>query len=93
MTQTQTQNAPTQTTQSTPATTGTSSGRTLVVLAFVFAALAVFFLPIIFGPAGIICASIAMTKRDPLGKWALGASIAGLVVGMVLGYIVLKAHS
>ena len=93
-TQTQTPYAPPQgnSAQTSPATSSSTS-RTLVTLAFVFAAVAVFFIPIVFGPAGIICASIAMTKRDPLGKWALAASIAGLVIGIVLSYIVLHAHS
>lgn len=69
-----------------------STARTLTVIAFVLAAIAVFFLPPVFGIAGIVCASIAMVKGDALGKWALTASIAGLVIGMVLAYVVLHAN-
>lgn len=69
-----------------------STARTLTVIAFVLAAIAVFFLPPLFGIAGIVCASIAMVKGDALGKWALAASIVGLVLGMILGYVVLQAN-
>jgi len=102
-----TQTRPETTTSAAPATTPTggstssygsaaattsTTARTLTVVAFVLAAIAVFFLPPVFGVAGIVCASIAMVKRDPLAKWALTASIAGLIVGMVLGYLVLRSR-
>lgn len=78
---------------SSPVNTGTNTtARTLAVVAFVCAGIALFFLPPVFGIAGIICASIAMAKGDSLGKWALGASVLALIVGMVLSYVVLRAH-
>jgi hypothetical protein len=89
---TETQTRPQTTTA--PATTNISStARTLTVVAFVCAGIAVFLLPIVFGIAGIVCASVAMAKGDTLGKWALTASVAGLAVGLVLAYAVLQANS
>jgi uncharacterized membrane protein len=81
-------------TEHSPATTSvpSSTARTLTVIAFVMAAIAVFFLPPLFGIAGVVCASIAMVKGDALGKWALTASIGGLVIGMMLGYLLLHAR-
>jgi membrane protein DedA with SNARE-associated domain len=76
----------------TTTTTTSSTGRTLTYVAFACAGIAVFFLPPLFGIAGIICAAIAMSKRDALAKWALTASIAGMVVGMVLGYVVFSSR-
>lgn len=82
----------TTTTTSAPATAAANgAGRTLAIVAFVLAGIALFILPPVFGIAGIVCAAISMGKGDPLGKWALLASIVGLVGGMVLGYIVLTS--
>lgn len=75
----------------THATSG--SGRVLAILGFVFGAIAVLFLPILFGPAGIICSGIAISKREPLGKPALIVSIVGMVVGFILGAVVFAASS
>ena len=64
-------------------------GRVLSIVAFVLAGVALILLPPFCMVAGIILSVIAITRGDPLGKWALGASIAGGVVGMVLGVLVL----
>lgn len=70
-----------------------SSGRVLSILGFVFGAIAVLFLPIVFGPAGIICAGIATAKGDRLGKPALAVAIGGMILGFVLGAVVFAASS
>jgi hypothetical protein len=54
----------------------------------VFGALAVVVLPILFGPAAIICAGIAKSRHQPLANVALGVSIAGTVAGFVLGFVI-----
>ncbi len=64
-------------------------GRVLSIIAFVLAGAALIFLPPFFMIAGVILSIIAINKGDSLGKWALGASIAGGVIGMVLGVLVL----
>lgn len=65
----------------------TPPGRVLTILGFVFGAIAILFVPILFGPAAIICAGIATSKGDPLAKWALGVAIGGTILGFALGYI------
>ncbi len=70
---------------------GTGSARVMTILAFVFAAVAVLFLPIIFGPVAIVLAIIAMRKGDPLAKAALIAAIVGMIAGFVLGAVVYNA--
>jgi len=49
------------------------------------------FIPIILGPAGAICGGVAMSKGDPLGKWALVAGIVGTILGMLIGVAVIEA--
>ena len=70
-----------------PATSGTPDGRVLTILGFVFGGISLLFFPIILGPAGIICAAVALNKGDPLAKWALGVACAGMVLGFVIGYL------
>ena len=69
-----------------PAAAG--QGRGYTVASFICAVIALIFLPIVLGPLGAAMAGIGMSKGDPLAKWALGASIACMVIGMVLGLIV-----
>jgi len=52
------------------------------------AGVALLFLPPFFMIAGVILSIIAITKGDSLGKWALGASIAGGILGMIIGVLV-----
>lgn len=66
-------------------TAGKPEGRTLSIVAFVLAGIAVFIVPIILGPIAAILGGIAMSKGDPLGRWALAAGIAGTIIGMALG--------
>ncbi len=63
-------------------------GRVLSIIAFSLAGVALILLPPIFMIAGVVLSIIAITKGDSLGKWALGASIAGGVLGMVIAFLV-----
>lgn len=67
------------------AKSGTPEGRTLSIVAFVLAAVAVFIVPIILGPIAAILGGVAMRKGDSLGRWALAAGIAATIIGMVVG--------
>ena len=75
-----------------PQSSASSSARTLGILSIVFGALAFLFLPILAGPAGIVCGAIAMSKGERLGKIGLVLSVVGLVVGLLLGAIVYGAN-
>ena len=66
--------------------------RICTIVAFAFAVIAVFFIPILFGLLAIILGVIAATQGDkPLGWYAAGAGAAGAVIGMILGAIVYSA--
>jgi hypothetical protein len=70
-----------------------TTARVFVILAFVFGAVAILFLPIIFGPAAIILAVIGLQKGDPLGRWAVGFAIAATIAGFALGFLVYNANT
>jgi hypothetical protein len=69
----------------------TGSARTLTIVGFVLAAIAVLLAPPLFGLAAVVLGIIAHTKGDPLGKWAIAAGIAGAIVGMLLVAVLLNA--
>jgi Na+/phosphate symporter len=69
----------------------TGSARTLTIVGFVLAGIAVLFAPPVFGLAAVVLGIIAHTKGDPLGKWAIVAGIAGAIVGMVLVGLLMSA--
>lgn len=71
-----------------PAPAPQSSSNVLSILGIVFGVVAVLFVPILFGPAGIICAAIAKSKKERLSSVALAVSIAGMLLGIVIGAIV-----
>ena len=83
--------ATTDPTYGTPTTTASSSGRTLGILSIVFGAIAFLFLPIVLGPAGIVCGALSMRRGERLGKIGLAVSIAGLVIGLILGAVAFNA--
>ena len=68
----------------------TSGGKALSIIAMVFGLVAVFFVPIVFGPLGIVIAAIAALRHEPWWVWGAGVAAVGMVVGMVLGYLVVS---
>ena len=68
----------------------TNRGRPMTIVGFVLAAIAVFFLPIILGPAAAIFGGVGYGKGDRLGMWAIVAGVAATIVGMLLGVLVLQ---
>lgn len=69
--------------QSTP-----QRGNTLSIIAIVLGAISFLLLPIVLGPAAIILAVIAKSKREKLANVALAVGILGTVIGMIIGAIV-----
>jgi uncharacterized membrane protein YvbJ len=57
-------------------------------LGMIFGGIAFLFFPIIFGPAGIVLSAIAKSKNEPNASLALGISIAGTVLGLLIGAFV-----
>lgn len=73
------------------APTGTR-GRTLTIIGFVCAALALFILPIVFGPAAIVLGIVGWRQGDSLGVWAAVAGAVALVAGLVIAAMVFAAN-
>ncbi|MEV4347396.1 hypothetical protein AB0J83_23315 [Actinoplanes sp. NPDC049596] len=82
-------------TQVTTRRSGSITGaRVCTILAFVFAAVAILFVPIIFGLAAVVLGLVGGYLGDrPLGWYAAAAGAAGGVLGVILGAIVLNATS
>ncbi|WP_229375820.1 hypothetical protein [Streptomyces spirodelae] len=67
-----------------------NDSNTLSIVGIVLGAVAFIFCPPGFGIAGMICGFVAKSKQERLAPVAIGVSIAGLVVGMVLGLVVFR---
>ncbi|WP_031508884.1 hypothetical protein [Streptomyces megasporus] len=65
----------------------------LSIVGIVLGCVAFLFCPPLFGIAGIICGAIAKSKGERLATAALGVSIAGLVGGMILGFVLFQGMS
>jgi hypothetical protein len=63
---------------------GTGSARTMTIIGFVCAAVALFLLPIPLGVAAIVLGIVAYTKGDRLGMWAAIAGGAAIVINLVV---------
>lgn len=55
---------------------------------FPLAAVALLFIPILFGGLSIVFASLAVQRKEKLGKVALIVGVSCTVIGMILGAIV-----
>ncbi|MEV5767232.1 hypothetical protein AB0L34_22085 [Micromonospora sp. NPDC052213] len=62
------------------------AARICTILGFVFAVIAILFLPPLFGLVGLILGIVGAVLGDkPLGWYAAVASVAGAIIGMVIG--------
>ena len=72
--------------------TTNTAARVFTILAFVFAALALFFFPPIFGLLAVVLGLIGGFMGDrPLGWYAAGAGVVAAIIGMILGAVVFSA--
>ena len=76
-----------------PATTGSGGARTMTIVGFVCAAVALLFAPIVFGPIAIVLGVLAYRRGDRLGVWAAVAGGITMIVGMALGAILFAANN
>jgi hypothetical protein len=65
------------------------SGRGYTIGAAICAVVAVFFLPIVFGPIAVVLGFVANAKGDRAGLWVAIAAIVATFVGMALGAAVM----
>lgn len=70
-----------------------SGSNLLSIISFVLAAIAVVFIPILFGGAAIITAAVGITRKERLSKIALIVAIVATIAGFVLGALVLGASA
>ena len=63
-----------------------SGTNVLSIVAIVFGVIAVVFFPIVFGPLGIVCGAVAISRRESLAKVGLAVAVIGMVVGFALGF-------
>ena len=66
----------------------TSPGNTFSIIGLICGAVAFLFLPVVFGPAGLILGGIGKSKGESLAVRAMIVSGAGLILGMILGFLV-----
>jgi hypothetical protein len=79
---------------STPDAATGNPGRVYSIIGIVCGAVALLFIPILFGPAGIILGFVGYSKGDkPLGLWVGIGSVVTMIVGMILGAIVWNASN
>ncbi|HEY0698225.1 MAG TPA: hypothetical protein VGD43_10510 [Micromonospora sp.] len=69
-----------------------SGARICTIIGFVFAALAVFLFPPLFGLVAIVLGIVGATMGDkPLGWYAAAAGLLGAILGMLLAAAVLNS--
>lgn len=71
----------------------TTTSNTLSIIGIVCGVLAVLFLPIVFGPAGLVLGFIGRSKGERLSTVAIIVAAAGMVLGFLLGYLVWNANN
>jgi hypothetical protein len=67
------------------------SDQVLSIIGFVCAVVAVLFVPVLFGLAGIVLGIVGHTRGEALGKWAAVAAGTGMVVGTLLSILLVPA--
>ncbi|MEU0568918.1 hypothetical protein ABZ297_26575 [Nonomuraea sp. NPDC005983] len=63
----------------------------LSIIGFVCAAVSLLFIPILFGIAGIVLGIVGHVRGESLGKWAAVTSGITMVLGMIIGYLVVRS--
>jgi hypothetical protein len=66
----------------------TQPTNTLSNVAIGLAVVALLILPILFGPAAIICAGVALSRKERKAGLAMGLAIGGMLVGFLFGAMV-----
>ncbi|NJP88608.1 hypothetical protein HCN51_03900 [Nonomuraea sp. FMUSA5-5] len=57
------------------------------VIGFVCGAVAVLYLPVLFGLAGVVLGVVGHVRGEPLGRWAAIAAGAGMLLGTLLSIL------
>ncbi|MEV6365422.1 hypothetical protein AB0L86_00815 [Micromonospora musae] len=69
-----------------------NAARVCTILGFVFAVLALFLSPLLFGVLGVILGIVGAVLGDkPLGWYAAAASVLGAIIGFVIAAAILNS--
>ncbi|MFG1951366.1 hypothetical protein [Micromonospora sp. NPDC048830] len=69
-----------------------NAARICTILGFVFAVVAVFLAPVLFGIVGVVLGIVGAVMGDkPLGWYAAAASVVGAIIGIVLTAAILNS--
>ncbi|MET7749535.1 hypothetical protein [Micromonospora sp. NPDC005367] len=69
-----------------------SAARVCTILGFVFAVLALFLSPLIFGVIGVILGIVGAVLGDkPLGWYAAAASVIGAILGFIIAMAIINS--
>jgi hypothetical protein len=73
--------------QERPSPAGLQRGQACALLGFGLAALAIFVLPFLLGPAGMAFGIIADLRGERRGRWVIALAALGMVLGFLLGML------
>jgi hypothetical protein len=62
-------------------------GQYWAVAGLIAAAGAIWVLPLLLGPAGMICGGLAVARGERRGRWVVLLAALGLVLGLLVGLI------
>ena len=65
--------------------TMTAASNLFSIIAFVCAGISVLFIPVLFGPAGLILGAVGLTKKERFAPIAIAAAAGCMIAGMVIG--------
>jgi hypothetical protein len=63
------------------------SDQVLSIIGFVCAVVAVLYIPVLFGLAGVVLGIVGHTRGEPLGRWAAIAAGAAMLAGTMLSIL------
>jgi hypothetical protein len=66
---------------------GARTAPSSLVFGYVAAAMAIWLLPYVFGPVGMVFGAAALGRGDRRGRWVIVAAACGLVLGLVVNQI------
>ncbi|MCE7002935.1 hypothetical protein LWC34_08845 [Kibdelosporangium philippinense] len=68
-----------------------TGARVCSIISFVLSAIAILFLPIVFGLAAIVLTVVGFAMGDKvLGKWAIPVAVVATALGFFLGYLAMS---
>ncbi|MBV8691162.1 MAG: hypothetical protein JOY57_05845 [Actinobacteria bacterium] len=64
-----------------------SHTQSTLVVGCISAAMAIWLLPYVFGPLGMICGGMAVVRGDRRGRWVIALAAVCLVIGLLVNLV------